>query len=241
MNALRSRRSAVLPALLLAALAASLVAAPAFAQKEQGAAAIGFMAISPNLSDAASGAGVADLLYGATVKYRIRPWFEVGTEVLYLGDAYYGPGAASFAQGPSSWSSLVAAGGTGGTARADWKYYETMLYAPLSLNLVAPLGIVRPYLGAGPAFYFHLPSTNETPAFTAYLQDRYGASGVLKRIGTGLTARAGLDILVADSFSVGVGYLLREDLPANLFGDLADPAFYRENGYIFLSGRVVVR
>lgn len=231
-NASRGFRAA---ALILALIA---VALPVSAQKTRGQAAIGFMAVSPNLTDASAGLNVADMLYGATVSYSIRPWIGVSTDILYLGDVYYGPGSGTFTQGPSSWAALT---GKGSTARADWRYYETMLYAPLSINLVAPLGIVRPYIGAGPAFYFHFASTNEPGAFKDYLNARYGSSGVTQRIGQGLTARAGIDFLVADSFSIGAGYVLREDLPASLFQDLSNPAFFMENGYAFVAGRFVLQ
>ncbi|HWP67752.1 MAG TPA: hypothetical protein VN437_00535, partial [Rectinemataceae bacterium] len=99
-------------------------------------------------------------------------------------------------------------------------------------------GFLKPYLGLGPAFYFHFPSNNETAGFTDYLRSHYGDG---ERIKTGLTARAGLDVFIADSLSVGAGYILREDTPAEIFDHLSDPNFYSENGYAFLTAKLVLR
>jgi len=82
-------------------------------------------------------------------------------------------------------------------------YYESFIYAPLSINLIAPLRSVRPYLGLGPAFYFHFASTNQDAAFTDYLKSYYGSSGLNSRIGIGLTMRVGLDLLLSDSLDLG--------------------------------------
>ncbi len=128
------------------------VAPFAFAQKTKGEAGIGFLAISSPLVDTLSAFSVSDMLYGVTVNYAVRPWLGVSTDVLYLGDLYYGSGSGSFTEGPLPWSSITTNSGN----KADWKYYESFIYAPLSINLMLPLGIVRPYLGLGPAFYFHI-------------------------------------------------------------------------------------
>jgi hypothetical protein len=111
-----------------------------FAQKINGEAGIGFMAISPPLTDAIAAFDVKEMLYGVSVSYSVRPWLGVTTDVLYFGDLYYGPGAGTFSEGPLTWSSMTTKSG----ARADWPYYESFIYAPLSINLMAPLGIVRP-------------------------------------------------------------------------------------------------
>ncbi len=213
------------------------VAPFAFAQKTKGEAGIGFLAISPPLVDTLSAFSVSDMLYGVTVNYAVRPWLGVSTDVLYLGDLYYGSGSGSFTKGPLPWSSITTNSGN----KADWKYYESFIYAPLSINLMLPLGIVRPYLGLGPAFYFHFPSTNQDPTFTAYLASHYGSANVIGRIGQGLTARVGFDVFLADSLSIGVGYVVREDTPATLFNDIGSLDFYKQRGYLFAVGRVYLK
>ncbi|MGB9686843.1 MAG: outer membrane beta-barrel protein [Rectinema subterraneum] len=222
---------------LFLAVVCLLAVSPVLAQKVQGEAGIGFMAISPNLTDTIANFAVGDMLYGVTVNYAVRPWLSVSTDVLYLGDSYYGPGVGTFSEGPSSWAGLQSASGD----KANWKYYESFIYAPLSINLMAPLGIVRPYLGLGPAFYFHFPSTNQDTAFTDYLKTHYGSAAVVGRIGQGLTARVGFDVLLGDSFSVGAGYVVREDTPVTIFKDLGDLNFYKEKGYLFLVGRFYIK
>jgi len=222
----------------MAILAAALCAAPsAFAQKTKGEAGIGFLAISPPLADTLSSFNVKDMLYGVTVNYTVRPWLGVSTDVLYLGDLYYRSGAGSFTEGPLPWSSLTTKSG----AKADWTYYESFIYAPLSINLMLPLGFIRPYFGLGPAFYFHFPSTNQDPSFTDYLAAHYGSASVIGRIGQGLTARVGFDIFLADSLSIGVGFVVREDTPATIFSDIGDLDFYKRSGYLFAVGRVYLK
>ncbi len=223
---------------ILVLLVTGLCAAPSvFAQKTKGEAGIGFLAISPPLADTLSAFNVKDMLYGVTVNYAVRPWLGVSTDVLYLGDLYYGPGSGSFTEGPLPWSSMTTASGN----KADWTYYESFIYAPLSINLMLPLGFVRPYLGLGPAFYFHFPSTNQNSSFTNYLATHYGSASVIGRIGQGLTARVGFDIFLADSLSIGVGYVVREDTPATIFNDVGNIDFYKRSGYLFAVGRVYLK
>ncbi|MCX7027548.1 MAG: hypothetical protein NT061_08725 [Spirochaetes bacterium] len=221
--------SAVILALLMICLF------PASAQVKGTYAAVGFMGLSPVLADALASYSVADTLYGGTVSFSVKPWFTVGADVLYLGDVYYGKDSFGAFSGPASWTKLSKLGSVSG-AKANWKYFESLIYAPLTFNLTIPLGFMKPYIGAGPAFYFHFPSTNEKADFTAYMSGHYGDG---QRIRTGLTARAGLDILLAHSFSLGVGYIVREDLPAKVFEHLADPSFFLENGYAFLTAKVL--
>jgi hypothetical protein len=209
----------------------------AFAQTLGGEAGIGFMAISPPLTDTLSSFDMQDMLYGVTVSYVVRPWLGVSTDVMYLGDLYYGPGSGAFTEGPLSWTSLSSKAGS----KADWKYYESFIYAPLSINLIAPLRSVRPYLGLGPAFYFHFASTNQDAAFTDYLKGYYGSSGLNSRIGIGLTMRVGLDLLLSDSFGFGLGYVVREDTPATIFDDLGRLDFYKEKGYLFVLGKFYIK
>lgn len=225
------RRTAIVFIVLL--LAAVCAAPSVFAQKTKGEAGIGFLAISPPLSDTLTAFNVSDMLYGVTVNYALRPWISVSTDVMYLGDLYYGPGSGSFTEGPLPWSLMATTSG----AKAAWKYYESFIYAPLSINLMAPLGIVRPYLGLGPAFYFHFPSTNQDSAFTDYLAAHYGSASVVGRIGQGLTARVGFDVFLTDSLSLGVGYVVREDTPASIFTDIGDLEFYKRSGYLFVTGK----
>jgi len=222
-------KSAILFALL------TFCSGSALAQAKVTYASAGFLALSPNLSDTISAYSVADTLYGGTVSFSVNPWFSVGADVLYLGDSYFGKDGSGNFQGPFSWAKLSKLG-YGSGAKSDWKYFESLIYAPLTFNLTIPLGFVKPYLGAGPSFYFHFPSTNESPDFTTYLNTHYGDG---QRIRTGLTARCGLDILIAHSFSIGAGYILREDIPAKVFEHLADPAFFLENGYAFLTAKVL--
>jgi len=211
-------------------------AAALFAQENGSYASVGFMGISPNLSDARADFRTEDLLYGGTVSFAVNPWFSLGADVLWLGDIYYGPeGAIAF--GPTSWAALVESGNAGG-AKADWKNFESLIYAPLTFNLTIPLGFLKPYLGAGPAFYFHFPSNLGDSSFTEYLDARYGAG---KRIKTGLTARAGIDIMIGESLSLGLGYLVREDIPALLPEHLGNRDFWFVNGYLFASARLVMR
>ncbi|MGB4573336.1 MAG: outer membrane beta-barrel protein [Rectinemataceae bacterium] len=219
------------------ALAVLACAIPAQAQGRDTYASVGFMGISPNLTDTMADFQVDDMLYGGTVAFAVSPWFTLSADVLWLGDIYYGPGSGTITAGPSSWTSLVESGYASG-AKADWTYFESLIYAPLSFNLTIPLGFVKPYIGAGPAFYFHFPSNVDDANFSAYLDDRYGAGA---RIKTGLTARAGLDIIIADSFSIGAGYIVREDIPALLFEHVGDTEFYLENGYAFVSAKVIMR
>jgi hypothetical protein len=212
------------------------VAVFASATPSRSYAAVGLMAVSPPLSDTLASFSIADTLYGGTVNYALSPWLSVGAEVLYLGDIYYGKDSGGDFFGPSSWTELKAAAPAAG-AKADWEYYESLIYAPLTFSLTIPLGFLRPYLGAGPAFYFHFPSTNQDAAFDTYLAARYGAG---QRMRTGFTARVGLDVYLADSFALGLGYTVREDLLPNLFEDLARELFYKENGYFFVTGRFIL-
>lgn len=230
------KKRVILTILILATIS-GFITPSAFAQKIKGEAGIGFMAISPPLADTFAAFSVKDMLYGVTVSYAVRPWLGVTTDVMYLGDMYYGPGAGSFTEGPLPWSSMATASGN----KADWPYYESFIYAPLSINLMLPLGIVRPYLGLGPAFYFHFPSTNQNAAFTTALESHYGSASVVGRIGQGITARVGFDIFLADSLSIGVGYVVREDTPATIFNDIGDLNFYTQKGYFFAVGRVFIK
>ncbi len=211
--------------------------APVFAAPSRSHAGVGLMAFSPPLSDTLTSFSIADTLYGGTVNYALTPWLSVGAEVLYLGDIYYGKDSGGAFFGPSSWTELKKGDATAG-AKADWEYYESLIYAPLTFNFCIPLGFLRPYLGAGPAFYFHFPSTNQDPAFDSYLDTRYGVEG--QRMRTGLTARLGLDIFLADSFALGLGYIVREDVPSKVFQDLAVEFYYKENGYFFVTGRFLL-
>lgn len=229
-----TRRHHLIAAVCILLLCASV---PVFAAPSASHAAVGLMAVSAPLSDTLVSFSIADTLYGGTVSYALNPWFSVGAEVLYLGDIYYGKDSGAAFFGPSSWTELTAAA-PGAGAKADWDYYESLIYAPLSFNFSIPLGFLRPYLGAGPAFYFHFPSTNQDPAFDTYLATRYGAEG--QRMRTGLTARVGLDIFLADSFALGLGYIVREDVPSKVFEDLAVELYYKENGYFFVTGRFVL-
>ena len=210
---------------------------PVSAQAKTSYAGVGFMGLSPNLSDTLSAYSMNDTLYGGTVSFAVNPWFTVGADVLYLGDIYYGKDSDGKFFGPVSWSVLTQRDSASGT-KSDWKYFESLIYAPLTFNLTIPLGLLKPYLGLGPAFYFHFPSNNETAGFTDYLRSHYGDG---ERIKTGLTARVGLDVFIADSLSVGAGYILREDIPAEILEHLSDPNFYYENGYAFLTAKLVLR
>jgi len=229
------KKRAVLAILILAI--STLIVPSVFAQKIKGEAGIGFMAISPPLADTFAAFRVKDMLYGVTVSYAVRPWLGVSTDVMYLGDLYYGPGAGSFTEGPRPWSSMTTKTGD----KEDWPYYESFIYAPLSINLMLPLGVVRPYLGLGPAFYFHFPSTNQNAAFTTALESHYGSASVVGRIGQGITARVGFDVFLADSLSIGAGYVVREDTPATIFSDIGDLNFYKEKGYFFVVGRLYLK
>jgi hypothetical protein len=213
----------------------TLCAGKAFAQATPTYASVGFMAASPDLADTLSAYAVSDTNCGGTVSFSVNPWFSVGADVLYLGDVYYGKDGTGDFHGPSSWAKLTRLG-YGSGAKAEWKYFESLIYAPLTFSLTIPLGIFKPYIGAGPAFYFHFPSTNETPGFTEYLDSLYGDAG---RVRTGLTARCGLEILIAHSFSLGAGYIVREDTPMKLFEHLSDASFFLENGYLFLTAKVL--
>jgi opacity protein-like surface antigen len=228
----RSRAIAISLAILLT-LAIPLGAE---SQKKISYAGVGFMALSPNFTDTLASYSIADTLYGGTVSFAVSPWFTVGADVLYLGDIYYGKDANGFF-GPVSWTKLNQKASTPPATKAD-AYYESLIYAPLTFNLTLPLGFVVPYIGAGPAFFFHFPSTNTDQDFSAYLGSHYGDA---QRIRSGLTARAGLDIFIADGLALGVGYTLREDTPANIFTHLADKSFYLENGYIFITARAILR
>ena len=223
-------------AAFLAALA--ILAAPlgAQSQKKTSYAGVGFMGLSPNFTDTLASFSATDTLYGGTVSFAVNPWFTVGADVLYLGDVYYGVDANGFF-GPVSWTRLNQKASTPPASKAG-AYFESLIYAPLTFNLTLPLGFAVPYIGAGPAFYFHFPSTNADQDFTDYLGSHYGDA---QRIRTGLTARAGLDIFIADGFSIGAGYILREDTPANLFAHLGDESFYLENGYAFLTAKAILR
>ena len=221
----------------IAVLISAVFAFPAFAQSKTSYAGVGFMALSPNLSDTLSSYSVNDTLYGGTVSFAVNPWFTVGADVLYLGDIYYGRDSNGDFFGPVSWSALKERDSSS-SDKSDWKYFESLIYAPLTFNLTIPLGFVKPYLGLGPAFYFHFPSDNQTTDFTDYLRSHYGDG---ERIRTGLTARFGLDIFIADSLSVGAGYIVREDTPAKLFEHISETAFYLENGYAFVTAKLVLR
>ncbi|HNV36985.1 MAG TPA: outer membrane beta-barrel protein [Rectinema sp.] len=229
----RSKRSWLLIGIILFICAFT----PTFSQNLRGEAGIGFMAISPPMSDTISAFDIKDMLYGVNVSYLIRPWLGVSTDVMYLGDLYYGPGDGAFSEGPLSWTSLSSKAG----AKADWQYYESFIYAPLSINLTAPLGFIRPYIGLGPAFYFHFASTNQDKSFTEYLKSHYGKAGLTSRIGQGLTIRVGLDILVSEFVGLGLGYVVREDTPSTIFTDLGTGDFYREKGYLFVAGKFFMR
>jgi len=210
--------------------------APIAAAPSRSHAAVGLMAVSPPVRDTLASFSIADTLYGGTVSYALSPWFSLGAEVLYLGDIYYGKDSDGAFFGPGSWTKIKAEA-PGAGDKADWEFYESLIYAPLSFNLSIPLGFLRPYVGAGPAFYFHFPSTNQDAAFDAYLASRYGDG---QRMRTGLTARAGLEIFLADSFALGLGYILREDTPSKVFEDLAQELYYKENGYFFVTGRLIL-
>jgi hypothetical protein len=213
-----------------------IVLSPGAAAPSRSHAAVGLMAVSPPASDTLVSFSIADTLYGGTVSYALSPWFSLGAEVLYLGDIYYGKDSYGAFFGPSSWTKLKAEA-PGAGDKADWDFYESLIYAPLTFNLSIPLGFLRPYIGAGPAFYFHFPSTNQDAAFEAYLASRYGDG---QRMRTGLTARVGLDIFLADSFALGLGYIVREDTPSMVFEDLAQELYYKENGYFFVTGRLIL-
>ena len=213
------------------------VAVPTWSQEGTSYAGVGFMGLSPNLTDTVASYSIADTLYGGTVSFAVNSWFTVGADVLYLGDIYYEKDALSGDfSGPYSYATLKGRD-PAAPAKAD-AFFESLMYAPLTFNITIPLGFLKPYIGAGPAFYFHFPSTNTDAAFDAYLRSHYGDG---ERIRTGITARAGFDILFADSFSLGAGYILREDTPGMLFDHLANKNFYLENGYIFLAGRTILR
>lgn len=215
-----------------------ILAVPLSAQSQKKAsyAGVGFIGLSPNLTDTLTSYSIADTLYGGTVSFAVNPWFTVGADVLYLGDIYYGEDSNGFF-GPVSWTKLNLRASTPPASKAE-AYFESLIYAPLTFNLTLPLGFVVPYIGAGPAFYFHFPSTNTDQTFASYLESHYGDA---QRIRTGLTARAGFEIFIADSFSVSVGYILREDTPANIFTHLGDRTFYLENGYAFLTTKAILR
>ena len=204
--------------ILLFILCASFVNA----QTKPTYAGVGFIGLSPNLVDTVNAYSISDTLYGGTVSFSVNPWFTVGAEVLYLGDIYYDKDDSGVFSGPLPWATLAEGNPTAGT-KAGWTYFESLIYAPLTFNLTIPLGIIKPYFGIGPAFYFRFPSTNGDADFTAFLANRYGDG---ERIRTGLTARAGFDVFVGESLSLGVGYILREDLPALVFEHLSDPGFF---------------
>jgi hypothetical protein len=193
------------------------------------------MGLSPNLVDTMNVFSVSDTLYGGTVSFSVNPWFTVGADVLYLGDVFYDKDDLGVFSGPLPWTALADRNPAAGT-KAGWTYFESLIYAPLTFNLTIPLGVIKPYIGAGPAFYFHFPSTNGDSDFTAFLATRYGDK---ERVRTGLTARAGLDIFIAHSLSLGAGYILREDLPAKVFEHLSDPGFFLANGYAFLAVKLI--
>jgi len=230
-------KSARMLKLTALAVAFALFAVPVSAQAKVAYAGVGFMGLSPDFADTLSSYSIGDTLYGGTVSFALNPWFTVGTDVLYLGDIYYGRDSNGDFFGPVSWK-VLSESVTSPGPKASWRYFESLLYAPLTFNLTIPLGFLKPYIGLGPAFYFHFPSSNETADFTAYLQSRYGGDS---RIQQGLTARVGLDIFVAGSLSIGAGYIVREDLPAKLFEHLSDTNFYLENGYAFLTAKFVLR
>lgn len=212
--------------------------APLWSVPADSYASVGFMGLSPALTDTIAAWSIKDTLYGGTVSFAVNRWFTLGAEVLYLGDIYYGKNSSNQWFGPVSWTALKANDpSAAGTQKADWTYYESLIYAPLTFNLTIPLGFVKPYVGGGPAFYFHFPSTNQDAAFTNYLSTHYGLGG---RIRTGITARAGLHFYFGSSFSIDVGYLVREDVPSMLFDDLAEKGFYLENGYAFVAARLVL-
>ena len=227
------RRKRFTVAAIAIILAAVLV--PGWSQNTTSYAGVGFMGLSPNLTDTMSSWSIADTLYGGTVSFAVNSWFTVGADVLYLGDIYYDNSGGSFS-GPYSYTALIDRN-PAAPAKAD-AFFESLMYAPLTFNITIPLGFLKPYIGAGPAFYFHFPSTNTDSGFDSYLQSHYGDG---ERIRTGITARAGFDIFFADSFSLGAGYILREDIPGKLFDHLAIQDFYLENGYAFLAGRTILR
>lgn len=229
---LRKRQRLVAVIVIILALTAAV---PAWSQGGTSYAGVGFMGLSPNLTDTLASWSIADTLYGGTVSFAVNSWFTVGADVLYLGDIYYDNSGGSFS-GPYSYTALKDKN-PAAPAKED-AFFESMMYAPLTFNITVPLGFLKPYIGAGPAFYFHFPSTNTDAAFDAYLQSRYGDG---ERIRTGITARAGFDIFFADSFSLGAGYFLREDTPGKLFDHLALQDFYLENGYFFLVGRTILQ
>ncbi|MFZ2913892.1 MAG: hypothetical protein WAZ99_06805, partial [Rectinemataceae bacterium] len=74
------------------ALAVLACAIPAQAQGRDTYASVGFMGISPNLTDTMADFQVDDMLYGGTVAFAVSPWFTLSADVLWLGDIYYGPG-----------------------------------------------------------------------------------------------------------------------------------------------------
>ncbi|MCX8012769.1 MAG: hypothetical protein N3A02_00575, partial [Rectinema sp.] len=181
---------------------------------------------------------IKDTLYGGTVSFAVNRWFSVGADVVYFGDIYYGKDSSNAWFGPVSWTTLKNTDpSAAGVQKADWTYYESLIYAPLTFNLTIPLGFVKPYIGAGPAFYFHFPSTNQDAGFSNYLASYYGLGG---RIRSGITARAGLHFYFGSSFSIDIGYLVREDVPAKIFDHLAVKEFYLENGYAFVAARLVL-
>lgn len=219
--------------ILLFALCAGLTGA----QQAPTYAGVGFMGLSPNLVDSLHSYSVSDTLYGGTVSFSVNPWFTVGAEVLYLGDIYYNKDSLGAFSGPMPWTTLAESNSLA-VSKGAWAYFESIIYAPLTFNLTIPLGFIKPYIGVGPAFYFHFPSTNGDADFTAFLENHYGDG---ERIRTGLTARFGIDIFLAESLSLGAGYLLREDVPVKVLEHLADKTFFLNNGYVFLTAKLVLR
>ena len=70
----------------IAVLISAVFAFPAFAQSKTSYAGVGFMALSPNLSDTLSSYSVNDTLYGGTVSFAVNPWFTVGAGYILRED-----------------------------------------------------------------------------------------------------------------------------------------------------------
>ncbi len=73
-------------AFFFAVLAILALPLGAQSQKKTTYAGVGFMGLSPNLTDTLASYSVKDTLYGGTVSFAVNPWFTVGADVLYLGD-----------------------------------------------------------------------------------------------------------------------------------------------------------
>jgi len=124
----------------------------AFAQTLGGEAGIGFMAISPPLTDTLSSFDMQDMLYGVTVSYVVRPWLGVSTDVMYLGDLYYGPDSGAFTEGPLSWTSLSSKTGS----KADWKLLRVFYLCSPFDQSHCTIEICAPLSGTWPCILFSL-------------------------------------------------------------------------------------